>query len=60
MGWIDENNYVFIMVTVGAIAGELNWNEADAMAAVEELEKFGLLEIAEKGKTLKVYLKRFV
>lgn len=60
IGWIDENNHVFIMVTVGAIAGELNWEEADNIAAVDELEKFGLIEITTKGENLKVYLKRFV
>ncbi|MFR4352628.1 MAG: replication initiator protein A [Roseburia sp.] len=60
MGWIDENNHVFIMVTARAIASELNWEEADTIAAVEELERFDLLEIAEKGENLKLYLKRFV
>lgn len=60
MGWIDEKNHVYILVNTGVIAQELNWENTDAVAAVEELEGFGLLEIIEKNKTLKVYLKRFV
>lgn len=60
MGWIDENNHVYIEASAGAIAQELNWEKEDIIAAVEELEGFGLLEITEKNKTSKVYLKRFV
>lgn len=60
-GWIDENNYVFIVVvSADAMAQELNWEEAETIVAVEELKKFGLLEISEDSSNLRVYLKRFV
>lgn len=60
MGWIDTQDHVFIWVNAAAIGVELNWEESEAVAAIEELEKFGLLEIAEKAEDMKLYLKRFV
>ena len=60
MGWIDTQDHVFIWVNAAAIGAELNWEESEAVAAIEELEKFGLLEIAEKDEVMKLYLKRFV
>ena len=48
------------MVNTAAIGAELNWEESEAVAAIEELEKYGLLEIAEKDESMKLYLKRFV
>ena len=59
-GWIDTQDYVFIMVNAAAIGVELNWDESEAVVAIEELEKFGLLEIAENDEGMKLYLKRFV
>ena len=60
MGWIDEKEHVYIQANVVAISAELNWDEAEALAAIEELERFGLVEIAEKSEEIKLYLKRFV
>lgn len=60
MGWIDEKDHVYILANVAAIGAELNWAETEALAAVEELERFGLVEIAEKSEDIKLYLKRFV
>ena len=60
MGWIDTQDHIFIMVNAAAIGAELNWDKLEAIAAVEELERFGLLEIAEKDESMKIYLKRFV
>ena len=60
MGWIDEKDHVYILANVIAIGAELNWDEAEVLAAVEELERFGLLDIAEKDESMKIYLKRFV
>ena len=60
MGWIDEKDHVYILANVIAIGAELNWDETEALAAVEELERFGLVEIIEKSEDLKLYLKRFV
>lgn len=60
MGWIDENNHVYIVVNPGAIAKELNWDLTEVTNSVEELEKYGLLEISERAENIKVYLKRFV
>ena len=60
MGWIDEKDHAYILANVIAIGAELNWDEAEAIAAVEELERFGLVEIAEKSEEIKLYLKRFV
>lgn len=60
MRWIDKNNHVYILVNIGVIAEELNWEKVDAIGAVDELERFGLLEIAEKSESIKAYLKRFV
>ena len=52
--------HVYIQANVVAISAELNWDEAEALAAIEELERFGLVEIAEKSEEIKLYLKRFV
>jgi Mn-dependent DtxR family transcriptional regulator len=60
MGWIDEKNHVFILVNVAEIGAELNWNESDVVAATNELEKFGLVEMIENVDGMKLYLKRFV
>ena len=60
MGWIDEKDYAYILANIVAIGTELNWDEAEVLAAVEELERFGLVEIAEKSEDIKLYLKRFV
>ena len=60
MGWIDTHDHVFIMVNVAAVSTELNWESFETIAAIEELERFGLLEIAEKDEGMKLYLKRFV
>lgn len=60
MGWIDTQDHVFIQVNAAAIGVELNWDESEAVVAIEELEKFGLIEIAEKDEGMKLYLKRFV
>ena len=60
MGWIDTHDHVFIMVNVAAVSTELNWESFETIAAIEELEKFGLLKIAEKAEDMKLYLKRFV
>lgn len=60
MAWIDSQNHVYIMVDLAAIGVELNWEESEAVAAIEELEEFGLLEITEKDEGMKLYLKRFV
>ena len=60
MGWIDEKDHAYILANVIAIGAELNWDEAEAIAALEELERFGLVEIAETSEEIKLYLKRFV
>ena len=60
MGWIDEKDHAYILANIVAIGTELNWDESEALAAVEELERFGLGEIIEKSEDLKLYLKRFV
>lgn len=60
MGWIDEKDHVYILANETAIGAELNWDEAEVLAALEELERFGLVEIAEKSEDMKLYLKRFV
>ncbi|MDD3240395.1 MAG: replication initiator protein A [Lachnospira sp.] len=60
MGWIDEKEHVYILANVVAICAELNWDEAEAITAIEELERFGLVEIAEKSDDMKLYLKRVV
>lgn len=60
MGWIDEKDHAYILANIVAIGTELNWDESEALAAVEELERFGLVEIAEKSEDIKLYLKRFV
>ena len=60
MGWVDTQDHVFIMVNVAAVSTELNWESFETIAAIEELESFGLLEIVEKGEGMKLYLKRFV
>ena len=60
MGWIDETDRAYTMANIVAIGTELNWDEAEVLAAVEELERFGLVEIIEKSEDLKLYLKRFV
>ena len=60
MGWIDTQDHVFIMVNAAAIGAELNWDKLEVAAAVEELERFGLVEIIEKSEDIKLYLKRFV
>ncbi|MDY3110150.1 MAG: replication initiator protein A [Lachnospiraceae bacterium] len=59
-GWVDTQDHVFIMVNVAAVSTELNWDSAETIVAIEELERFGLLEIAEKAEDMKLYLKRFV
>ena len=48
------------MVNTAAIGAELNWEESEMVSAIEELKEFGLLEIAEKDESMKLYLKRFV
>ena len=60
MGWIDEKDHAYILANIVAISAELNWDEAEAIAAIEELERFGLVEIAENSEDMKLYLKRFV
>ena len=60
MGWIDEKDHVYILANTAAISTELNWDYAETIAAIEELERFGLLEMAEKAVDMKLYLKRFV
>ena len=63
LGWIDEKNHVYIMVNPVEIGAELNWSKSDVVTAIDELEKFGLAQIADKAKNaedLKLYLKRFV
>lgn len=60
MGWIDEKDHAYILANIVAIGTELNWDETEALAAVEELERFDLVEIIEKSEDLKLYLKRFV
>ena len=60
MGWVDTQDHVFIMVSLTAVSTELNWDYAETIAAIEELERFGLLEMAEKAVDMKLYLKRFV
>lgn len=60
MGWIDEKDHVYILANVVAIGAELNWDEEEVLVAVEELERFGLVEIAEKFEDIKLYLKRIV
>ena len=60
MGWIDEKDHAYILANIVAIGTELNWDSAETIAAIEELERFGLLEIAEKAEDMKLYLKRFV
>ena len=57
---IDEKDHAYILANIVAIGTELNWDESEALAAVEELERFGLVEIAEKSEEIKLYLKRFV
>ena len=59
-GLIDEKDHAYILANIVAIGTELNWDEAEVLAAVEELERFGLVEIAEKSEEIKLYLKRFV
>ena len=60
IGWIDEKDHAYILANIVAIGAELNWDETEALAAVEELERFGLVEIIEKSEDIKLYLKRFV
>ena len=60
MGGIDTQDYVYVLVNTAVIGAELNWEESEAVAAIEELEKYGLLEITEKAESMKLYLKRFV
>lgn len=63
MGWIDEKDHVFIMINPAEIGAELNWSKSDVVTATDELEKFGLAQIAdkaEKDENMKLYLKRFV
>ena len=60
MGWIDSQDHVFIMINPAAVSTELNWESFETIVAIEELERFGLLEIAEKDEGMKLYLKRFV
>lgn len=43
MGWIDEKDHAYILANIVAIGTELNWDEAEVLAAVEELERFGLV-----------------
>ena len=59
-GWVDCHDHVFIMVDPVAVSTELNWDILETVVAIEELERFGLLEIAEKSEDMKLYLKRFV
>ena len=59
-GWVDCHDHVFIMVDPVAVSTELNWDILETVVAIEELERFGLLEIAEKAEDMKLYLKRFV
>lgn len=67
MGWIDEKNHVYIIVSMEKLAAEINGDIGNIAAAMEELEQVGLLEMAEDGATVfstknnrKVYLKRFL
>ncbi len=60
MGWIDTQDYVYVLVNTAAIGTELNWEESEEASAIEELKEFGLLEIAEKDEVMKLCLKRFV
>ena len=65
MGWIDENNHVYILISVEALAKEMNWNAVSTVAAIEELVNIGLLEMevapaATEMKDRKAYLKRLV
>ena len=63
MGWIDEKDHAFIMINPAEIGAELNWSKSDVVTATDELEKFGLAQIAdkaEKDENTKLYLKRFV
>lgn len=50
MGWIDEKEHVYILVNADMIGAELNWSKSDVITAIEELEKFGLAQIADKAK----------
>ena len=60
MGWIDEKDHAYILANIVAIGTELNWDYAETIAAIEELERFGLLEMEKKAVDMKLYLKRFV
>src|SRR5574344_1725946 len=69
MGWIDENNHAYIIMEAEELGKELNWDVANTLAATQELEDIGLLELeasqdiasADSAVTRrKVYLKRFV
>ena len=69
MGWIDENNHAYIMMEVEELGKELNWDVTNTVAAIQELEDIGLLELeglqdaASVDSAIthrKVYLKRFV
>lgn len=60
MGWIDEKDHVYILANVATIGAELNWDEAEVLAVLEELERFGLVENTEKYEDMKIYLKKFV
>lgn len=37
MGWIDTQDHVFIQVNAATIGVELNWDESEVVAAIEEL-----------------------
>lgn len=50
MGWVDEKEHVFLMVNLVEIGAELNWSKSDVVIATDELEKFGLAEIADKAE----------
>ena len=60
MGWIDAKDHIYILADAKAIGAKLNWDETEVASAIEELERFGLAEIAEKADAIKLYLKRFV
>ncbi len=58
LGWIDEQNHVYIIVVASVLMQELNWQAQELNEAMQELEQIGLLEITSTDRT-KVYLKRY-
>ena len=60
MGWIDDKDHVYILADATSIGAELNWDETEVVVAIEELERLGLAEIADRADKIKLYLKRHV